>query len=277
MARATSAGREQAPIALMSDFGNQDHYVGVMKGVIASIAPRAPLIDLTHEVPPQSISAGALLLREAWRYFPRRTVFLAVVDPGVGTTRRAVAVETVAGARFVGPDNGLLWLAVEQAGFKRAVELSSPRYRLDKVSNTFHGRDVFAPAAAHIWRGVPLEDFGQPVSQLVRTELRAVERSHSRLRGEVLYVDRFGNLITNISRAEFDQFASHFSGKELWTTIENKIARVPIRRTYAEAGEGEVVALFGSLEMLEVAVRNGSAAERLGVGVGTTVEVTVDE
>src|SRR5215472_5002266 len=161
-----------APIALLTDFGYRDHYAGVMKGVLASIAPGAALLDISHGIPPQSIAAGAIALRESWRFFPRRTVFLVVVDPGVGTPRLPVAVETRAGARFVGPDNGVLSLALEEAGALRAVELRAPRYRLARVSGTFHGRDIFAPAAAHLWRGVRLEAMGPPVRRgLTRLEL----------------------------------------------------------------------------------------------------------
>src|SRR5579863_6246151 len=145
-------GRAATPIALLSDFGYRDHYVGVMKGVIASIAPGAQVIDLTHGIPPQAIGAGAIALEQSWRYFPARTIFVAVVDPGVGTGRLPIAVESKAGARFVGPDNGVLWSAARQAGIRRIVELRSPRYRLSDVSITFHGRDIFAPAAAHLWR-----------------------------------------------------------------------------------------------------------------------------
>src|SRR5208337_1493189 len=148
----TVCGR--APIAILTDFGYRDHYVGVIKGVIASIAPGAPTVDITHGIPPQSIAAGALMLKQSWRYFPRGTIFMAVVDPGVGTKRLPIAVETRSGVRLVGPDNGLLAPAAEQAGLRRAVELRSPRYRLKEVSATFHGRDIFAPAAAWLWRGV---------------------------------------------------------------------------------------------------------------------------
>src|ERR1700722_16366782 len=138
------------PIAVLTDFGYRDHYVGVMKGVIASIAPAATVIDLTHGIAAQEVAAGAIVLAQSWHYFPRRTIFVAVVDPGVGTSRRPIAVETGAGARFVGPDNGLMWNAVSQAGVRRVVELNSPRYRLAEVSATFHGRDLFAPAAAYL-------------------------------------------------------------------------------------------------------------------------------
>jgi len=165
------------PVAIITDFGYRDHYVGAMKGVIASIAPRANVIDITHGVVAQCIVAGAIALRESWRYFPPRTVFLAVVDPGVGTARAPIAIETRAGARFVGPDNGLLWLAAKEAGIKRVVKLTSPLHRLSNVSATFHGRDIFAPAAAYLWRGTPISALGPelrsslPANSIVALEL----------------------------------------------------------------------------------------------------------
>src|SRR5260370_30011028 len=149
-----SPARRRFPIALLSDFGCRDHYTGVMKGVIASIAPEASVIDLPHGVPAQSVAAGAIALAQSWRFFPQETIFLAVVDPGVGTKRLPIAVESRAGARFVGPDNGLLWAASQAAGVKRIVELRTPRYRLQAGGPTLHWRDNFAPAPAWVWRGV---------------------------------------------------------------------------------------------------------------------------
>jgi len=179
-----------APIAILTDFGYRDHYVGAMKGAIASIAPGAQLIDITHGVPPQSIAAGAIALAQSWRYFPARTIFLVVVDPGVGTARRAIAVETRTGARFVGPDNGVLAPALEDAGPARAVELNAVRYRRAQVSATFHGRDIFAPAAAHLWRGVRLEALGKVIRDgLTPLNLPQAREGVDELRGEILYVD----------------------------------------------------------------------------------------
>src|SRR5271155_4260858 len=167
-------GRSPFPLAIITDFGYRDHYVGAMKGVIASIAPAAPVIDLTHGIPAQSIIAGAIALRESWRYFPRRTVFLAVVDPGVGTARAPIAIETRIGARFIGPDNGLLWLPANPAGIKRAGKLTSPRHRLTHVGAPFHGRDFLAPAAAYLGRGTPISALGPalPASSIAQLELQ---------------------------------------------------------------------------------------------------------
>lgn len=271
MARASRAA--PAPIALLTDFGYRDHYVGAMKGVIAAIAPGAPIIDITHGVPPQSIVAGALALRESWHCFPPRTVFVVVVDPGVGTARAPVAIETRAGACFVGPDNGVLSLAAEQAEAMRAVELRAPRYQLSRVSATFHGRDVFAPAGAHLWRGVRLGALGPAVRDgLVRLELPEPREGLSELRGEVLYVDGFGNLISNIGRGEIERFQARFPATGLSVRISGR-GRLEIRETYGAVPKGAPLATFGSFELLEIAVRDGSAAHRFAAGPGAVVNV----
>lgn len=240
-------------IALLTDFGLQEHYVGVMKGVIAGIAPAAAVIDISHHVPPQSILAGQWLLRASVAYFPAGTIFLCVVDPGVGTSRRPMALSSQ-GLFFVGPDNGLFtpWLAGGDA-----VE---PRhYRLAAVSSTFHGRDVFAPAAAHLAAGVPLPAFGPRIDDPVRLlPPEPARQADGTMVGEIVYVDHFGNLITNIEAPP--QGAVRFRQQVL-----------AVRSTYGSAGEGELLALVGSEGQVEIAVRNGSAAQQLGARAGETV------
>lgn len=260
------------PIVLLTDFGYADHYAGVMKGVIAAIAPSAAVLDLTHGVPAQAVSVGALLLRQSWKYFPPKTIFAAVVDPGVGTKRRAIAVETKAGARFVGPDNGLLWPAVQEAGLVRATELSNPRYHLGRVSSTFHGRDVFAPAAAHLWCGARLGAMGPRISGIMPlTEREVIERERE-LMGTVVHVDGFGNLITNLERDRVERFAARFPTRQLLVRI-GRSAPMEIRRAYGDASKGTALATFGSFETLEIAVREASAALRFNAGVGVSVRV----
>src|SRR5437879_8225420 len=180
--------RKRAPIALLTDFGCRDHYAGVIRAVIASIAPAASVIDITHGIPAQNVTAGAIALRESWRFFSPRTIFLAVVDPGVGTTRKPIAIETRAGARFVGPDNGLLSLAAADADAKSIVELRSPRYRLPHVSATFHGRDLFPPAAAWLWRGTRLEALGPCLKRIETLALGVISERGRRLTAAVLSV-----------------------------------------------------------------------------------------
>src|ERR1700722_10297422 len=249
------------PLAILTDFGYRDHYVGVMKGVIASIAPGANVIDISHGVIAQCTIAGAIALLESWRYFPRRTVFLAVVDPGVGTSRAPIAIETRAGARFVGPDNGLLWLAANDAGIKRIVKLTSLRHRLTNVSATFHGRDIFAPAAAYLWRGTPISALGLAVdpSSIVPLELPRPVASTREVRGEVIYVDAFGNLVSNIDRQAAEQFRTRFRQKSLSVRIKRGAA-MRLFDAYGDAPKGVPLAIFGSFSLLEVAIRDGNAA-----------------
>ncbi|MGO9602325.1 MAG: S-adenosyl-l-methionine hydroxide adenosyltransferase family protein [Candidatus Binataceae bacterium] len=266
--------QSDAPIAILTDFGYRDHYVGVMKGVIASIAPKAAIIDLTHGVPPQSIVAGAIALGQSWRFFPKRTIFLAVVDPGVGTPRLPIAIETRAGACFVGPDNGLLSLAAEAAGMRRIVRLESPRYRLAKTSSTFHGRDVFAPAAAFIASGTPLARLGPTIGSIQQLDLPKPAISRDRVRGEVIYIDGYGNLVTNITRESIAGLTTSFPGKPVSVRIETG-ALMKIFNTYGDAPAGTILATFGSFELLEIAARNGSAAERVGCGLGARVVARV--
>lgn len=268
---ATSPASTRAPIVIITDFGYRDHYAGVMKGVITSISPRTPIIDLTHGIPPQQVLAGALVLRESIDFFPRRTIFLAVVDPGVGTNRKAIAVETKSGLRLVGPDNGLLWLAAERAGIKRIVELRSPRYRLPRVSASFHGRDIFAPAAAWLWRGVTIKQLGPPLEKIARLDLGApVAESQSELCGEIVYIDSFGNLITNIGRTAFERFARRRQQCRLSIRIKRR-GSLALYKAYAEAPQGAPLAIFGSFDLLEIAVRDGSAAKYFNAECGAPV------
>ena len=268
---ATPPPDARAPIAILTDFGYRDHYAGVMKGVIASISPQAPIIDLTHGIPPQQVLAGALALRESVNFFPPRTIFLGVVDPGVGTDRKPIAVETKRGFRLVGPDNGLLWLAAERAEIKRIIELRSTRYRLPNVSASFHGRDIFAPAAAWLWRGVPMGELGPPLQAMIHLDPGAhVVEEQAELYGEVIYIDSFGNLITNISRSTFERFARRCQQCRLSIRIKRRIT-LALYKAYAEAPQGAPLAIFGSFDLLEIAVRDGNAARHFNAALGTPI------
>jgi len=254
------------PIVLLTDFGYRDHYVGVMKGVIAAIAPLARIIDLTHGIAPQAIAAGALALEQSWRYFPPRTIFVAVVDPGVGTGRLPIAVETAAGARFIGPDNGLLWNAVEQAGLRRAVELRSPRYRLPEVSATFHGRDIFAPIAAELAAGhcVPA-DLGERQADLMPAWVDEPTIERNAVSGVVITQDHFGNLITNID-------GDLLKGMET-PTVHAGNHTFELLRTYGDTQPGQYLALVNSFGVVEIARAEQSAADGLGLGLGAPVVI----
>jgi len=263
---------QKGPIALLSDFGNREHYAGVMRGVIASIAPGAAIIDISHGVAPHNVIAGALVLRESWRFFPPSTVFVAVVDPGVGTQRRAIAVETRSGARLVGPDNGLLWMAAEQAGFKRAVELRAHEYFLPQQSSTFHGRDIFAPVSAHLWNGVTLTRFGPPLADIQRIALPEAVEHHHELIGRVIYTDTYGNLVSNLPRSRVEALQARFPSRMLLVRIRDSVP-FAICQTYGDAPRNAPLALFGSFEMLEIAVREGSAAQVFAAEPGVEIRV----
>jgi S-adenosyl-L-methionine hydrolase (adenosine-forming) len=254
-------------ITLTTDFGLRDPFVGIMKGVLLSICPSARLVDLTHEVPPQDILAAGWALEAATPFFPTRTVHLAVVDPGVGSARRALAVRA-GGHYFVGPDNGLFTFALESAVWT-AVSVTAPEYRLAEVSRTFHGRDVFAPAAAYLAGGVPLERLGPVVSDPELLRRPGCRLEGGELLGEVLDADRFGNLITSIPAARLAEIPG--SGA-LGLEVAGRRLRGPVG-AYAEGGDGEPAVIIGSTGRLEIFVRGGSARDHLGVGRGAIVRV----
>ncbi|MFY0570747.1 SAM hydrolase/SAM-dependent halogenase family protein [Archangium lansingense] len=258
----------QAPlISLLTDFGLTDTYVGQMKAALLRIAPNALLVDLTHEVPAQDVKAGAFLLWSAVEAFPEGSLHLAVVDPGVGSTRRAVAARTRRGDVLVGPDNGLLVPALEQlGGLAAAVELTAPEYWGPKQSRTFHGRDVFAPVVGHLAAGIPLEKLGRALQDLERPfSFPPPKEEDGCPVGEVLHVDTYGNLITNLPGAVLPaRFRVHLGN----TVIEN----AP-QAHYQAVAQGKPLSLVGSAGLLEVSVRDGSAAEVLGVGRGARVRI----
>jgi S-adenosylmethionine hydrolase len=264
-----------APVVLLTDFGYLDHYAGVMKGVIASIASQARIIDLTHGIPPQQVAAGALLLAQSWRFFPPRSVFVAVVDPGVGTMRLPIAIETRAGARFLGPDNGLLWMAASAARIKTIVQIGAARYRLPEVSSTFHGRDIFAPAAAWLARGIKLSALGPRLAKMITLETGlGVQETPRMLRGKVVYADGFGNLVTDISNLQVSRFAEHSGADRLMLEVGDH-PRFGLYAAYGEVAVGAPLGLIGSFGMLEIAVRDGNAAAHFGVGPGTPVTARI--
>ncbi|MDR7521472.1 MAG: SAM-dependent chlorinase/fluorinase [Armatimonadota bacterium] len=256
-------------ITLLSDFGASSPYPAEMKGVLLS-ACRARLVDITHDVPSHDVAAGAYLLAAATPAFPVGTIHLAVVDPGVGTPRQALAVGS-GGCVFVGPDNGLLMRAARAAGEPRAFAIDPVRFARHPMSATFHGRDLFAPAAAALARGLPLEQIGPPAATPVELPEHPPERVGGTVRGQVIFRDRFGNLITNIP--------GHWLGGVAGPlTLELPGGRSPARavRTYAEGTGQEILVVVGSGGTLEIAVNTGSAADTLGIGVGDLLAVLLD-
>ncbi len=256
-------------IALLSDFGARDHYAGTMKGVVLGICPDVTLVDITHDITPHDVLEGALQLAASFKYFPPGTIFLAVVDPGVGSARRGIAAEA-GDYRFVGPDNGVLTAVFREMPPKRVVELTERRYARPTVSRTFEGRDRFAPAAAWLAKGIQLTALGRTITSYQQVDLPQVELSDVHLRGVVLLADRFGNLVSNIDRRTFEAFTRA-------QPVSLSVGGQPIAgvvATYADIRNGEVCALFGSTDHLEFALNGGSAAKALSAGRGAPVEIT---
>ncbi len=271
-------------IALLTDFGLADAYVGIMKGVVLGICPTARLIDLTHDIQPQNVRQAAYVLLTAYRYFPPETVFLVVVDPGVGTARAPIAVETAHG-RFVAPDNGVLSYVLQETPPRQTVALTEHRFHLPEISQTFHGRDIFSPVAAYLAQGTPLTAFGPPRQNLVTLPPPRLSADAGKIVGEVLHIDRFGNLISSIGRLSWEdeehlQFSPRFGVRmDVPPALVAKACRVqigghpvgPIRRTYGAVPAGTVTALIGSAGQLEIGVNQGNAAEVLGMTIGDPV------
>ena len=270
---------EPSPIiTLTTDFGIRDTYVGIMKGVILGINPNVQVVDLTHAVPPQDIYETAFSIYAAHNYFPKGTIHVIVVDPGVGSDRRAIACQTD-NASFVCPDNGVLSYLLqstedEEAQSINAVEIQNKAYHLPEVSNTFHGRDIFAPVAAHLSLGVPLADIGPPVQMLVQLPIQAPELSGNTLTGQIVKIDGFGNAITNISENAIADLESASTGEI--SAYEIRIGSVRLNRfnrAYAESGVGKPLAIIGSSGLLEIAINSGSADKQLGLKRGDVIVI----
>jgi S-adenosylmethionine hydrolase len=257
----------KAILTLTTDFGVADHFVGVMKGVILSICPQAQIVDISHGVAPFAIAEGAYLIAQAYPYFSKNTVHVVVVDPGVGSARRPIVVEA-AGQYFVAPDNGVLEMIYAREKHQvRAI--TDSRIFLQPVSQTFHGRDIFAPAAAHLAAGTPPAKMGKRIIDYARKPF-TTPRSAGRNRwcGCVLHIDRFGNLVTNLQASDFPnlkRFVIEVSGKRVTTRA----------RTYAEGRPGELLVITGSTGYLEISVNQGSAAKLVGCQPGSSVEITL--
>lgn len=255
-------------VALLTDFGTHDHYAGTMKGVVLGLCPEATLVDISHDVAPHDVLGASLELAACYRYFPAGTIFLVVVDPGVGSSRRGLAAEA-GDYRFIAPDNGVLTAVFAEARPKAVVELTERQYARPTVSRTFEGRDRFAPAAGWLAKGVRLAALGRPLTDYQRLDIPAPDVQAAAIAGVVLRVDHFGNLITNIDRRAFDRVAQEGA-------LEIQVGGHVIGRlvsTYADIANGEVSALFGSSDHLEVAANTASAAERLQLTRGAPVTV----
>lgn len=261
-------------ITLLTDYGTRDHFVGSMKGVIHSINPQVNIIDISHEVAAQDIVEAAFLIRSCYSFFPTGTIHVLVVDPSVGSARKPILVSTE-NYYYVAPDNGVLSLIYEVDPPTAVVEISAEHYVLPEVSKTFHGRDIFAPAAAWLSKGIDILNFGEPVEQYVRLSLpKAKQTGDGEIKGIVLHVDRFGNLITNISHEDYLAVRDKSPGDKFQVSIANRQIE-GLKEFYAESQKGEFLALFGSTKFLEIAQNQGSAARTLGLNRGAEVTVSL--
>jgi S-adenosyl-L-methionine hydrolase (adenosine-forming) len=255
-------------VALLTDFGTRDHYAGTLKAVVLGVCPDANLVDIGHDIPAHDVLGGALELAACYRYFPAGTIFLVVVDPGVGSARRGIAADC-GDYKFVAPDNGVLSAVFRDAPPKKVVELTERKYARPTVSRTFEGRDRFAPAAGWLAKGIALVGMGKSITNYHVLDLPRPAVTAETIAGEIVRVDRFGNLITNIDRRALEQFAA---GRTIVVTVGDRdIPRLVA--TYAEAPAGELCALFGSTDHLEVAVNAGDAARELGLSRGAKARV----
>ena len=288
-------------ITLTTDFGTEDWFVGTMKGVVLGVNRGAEIVDITHGIPPGDVRAGAFALAAACRFFPRGTVHLAVVDPGVGSERKAIAVRTK-DYFFVGPDNGLLSWALAKESVLAVHRLENSRFFLPDVSRTFHGRDVFAPVAAHLSKGLPIGKLGPRVPSYEKLSVPSPTQRRGQLVGEIIYIDRFGNVITNISRQDLGSWRADVSQNQCVSTnhrsakhratrrttlcaplrdsseasaVQVKLATrkqlIPLASFYDAVRQGQPLALIGSGDFLEIAINGGSAAERLDLEIGDRV------
>lgn len=256
-------------ITLTTDFGSSDHFAGTMKGVILGLQPAAQIIDITHEIQPFEIADGAFTIAQAYRYFPKRTIHVIVVDPGVGSTRRPLLAE-MEGYHFIAPDNGVLSMVFAH-GKPKVRHITGERYFLHPVSRTFHGRDVFAPVAAHVASGIPPARFGKLINDYLNLTFHRPNRTgKNSWIGSVLKVDRFGNLITNLHIEEFSDIRTR-----PFQLLLGSLAITRLALTFTDCAPGEVFVVAGSSGYLEVAINQASAAKTLGFGAGSPVELAI--
>jgi S-adenosylmethionine hydrolase len=258
-------------ITLTTDFGLQDHYVSAMKAVMLGIAPNARFVDISHEIPPQDIMAGAWVVRNTAFLYPPNTVHLVVVDPGVGTSRHPVVLK-IKDQYFVGPDNGIFSLFFNEYDYQ-AYKLNNSTYWREGVSKTFHGRDVFAPVAAHLSNGVELKDLGEPIEELVTYHWAVPIADKDGLQGWVVHIDRFGNLVTNISE---ELIGDHLKKKNVKIYVGNTMLN-KIVNTFGDVEEGEPAAFIGSSGMLEIGINKGNAGRMLSVDKGAQISIVLQK
>jgi len=258
-------------ITLTTDFGLKDPYVAEMKAVILSISPNATIIDVTHDIEKFNIRMGAYILASATPYFPKGTIHIAIVDPGVGTLRRPLLIQTKQ-SFYIGPDNGLLVLAAKNQNITHIYEVRNPKLMLPQISGTFHGRDVFAPAAAHLANGTPPTEFGPETREITRPEFAKIVRRKNVLVGEVLHIDSFGNIITNLKKTDLEKANIK---NALTVTLKNVRLKLKLCKAYDEVGPQEPLAVIGSHNLLEISINQGNAANKFRIEAEDKIRLTV--
>jgi S-adenosylmethionine hydrolase len=249
----------QRIITLLTDFSEKDGYPASMKGVILSINPNVKIVDITHEIPSHDIKEAAFVLKSTYNYFPRGTIHIAIVDPEVGSKRKPILVETE-NYYFICPDNGILSYVLLEEKIRKIIWINNKQYFLKKISNTFHGRDIFAPVGAYLSKGIKVEKFGKKINKIVKFNIKYPKEKNNYLIGDVIHIDKFGNIITNITREKFYAFTKN---KEFEIKINRKIIR-KISNSYKDVQKGELLAIFGSSEFLEISIREGNAFKLYG-------------
>lgn len=256
-------------ITLLTDFGLQDGFVGTMRGVILRISPDAQIADISHQISPQNIREAGIALERTIKYYPKGTVHIIVVDPGVGTDRRPIAAR-LGDQYFVAPDNGVLSYVYQDAKTNvlpiEFIHLDNPKYWLEEISNVFHGRDIFAPVGAYLANGISLDELGSKIEDIILLDIPNVESSPKRIKGEIILIDNFGNLITNIEAKELERFENpliHLCGLEIQGIVD----------TFGKRKDGELIALIGDAQDLWISVVNGSAEQKVNACVGDAIEI----
>lgn len=265
----------QPIITLLTDFGESDPYTGAIKGVILSVCPKARIVDLSHNIQKHNIHEGAFYLLAVAKYFPKNTIHLAIVDPGVGSSRKPLIIQSQ-NYFFIGPDNGVLSLAALDDNVQKIIEISNDSYFLKPVSNTFHGRDIFAPVAAHLAINRSIEKFGSIIQEWVQIEIPKVKVDGNKIYGEIIHIDRFGNLITNISQEIFQKI--HKLEKNFIQIHINEFdSNIKLCNSYDQVGLGEFLGIIGSSNLLEIARNQDSAANAMNVQVNDKILVELPE
>lgn len=258
-------------IALISDLGEEDYFVGAMKGAVFSVNPEAKIVDITHQIPKHDVRTSAFILYNAARTFPKGSIFVGVVDPGVGTERRCILLRTKNGLSFIGPDNGLFSFAAEEFGVEEIREVSNRDLMREEVSSTFHGRDIMAPVAAHLSRGVNPSSVGPEVEDIKKINLRTPRFTGEEVHGHILMIDNFGNLVTNIEGELITELMG--LGDTLLIKMKNREFKAPFVETFGEVPKGEIICYVGSTGFLEVAKNQGDLARGIDATVGDRVNI----